>query len=77
MDADLFSLDTVVESLRASGDAERLREAILDLAGLYAEIRHSPAPFVAGVSPVPGVGQGVRTTQRICARWSIRPWTSG
>jgi CDP-6-deoxy-D-xylo-4-hexulose-3-dehydrase len=57
MDADLFSLDTVVESLRASGDPERLREAILDLASLYAEIRHSPAPFVAGVSPVPVSGK--------------------
>ncbi len=57
MDADLISLDTVVETLRASGDPERLREAILDLAGLYAEIRHSPVPFVAGVSPVPVSGK--------------------
>jgi CDP-6-deoxy-D-xylo-4-hexulose-3-dehydrase len=57
MDADLLSLDTVVESLRSSRDAERLREAILDLASLYAEIRHSPVPFVAGVSPVPVSGK--------------------
>ena len=57
MDADLLSLDTVVESLRSSRDAERLREAILDLASLYAKIRHSPVPFVAGVSPVPVSGK--------------------
>ena len=57
MDADLHSLDTFVQSLRASRDPNRLREAILDLAGLYAEIKHSPAPFVAGVSPVPVSGK--------------------
>jgi CDP-6-deoxy-D-xylo-4-hexulose-3-dehydrase len=57
MDAKLPSLDTVVETLRTSGDAERLREAILDLAAVYAEIRHSPVPFVPGVSPVPVSGK--------------------
>ncbi len=57
MDADLFALDGIVETLRANGDAERLREVILDLAGLYAELKHSPAPFTAGVSPVPVSGK--------------------
>jgi CDP-6-deoxy-D-xylo-4-hexulose-3-dehydrase len=57
MDADLFALDGIVETLRADGDAERLREVILDLAGLYAELKHSPAPFTAGVSPVPVSGK--------------------
>jgi CDP-6-deoxy-D-xylo-4-hexulose-3-dehydrase len=57
MDAKLPSLDAMVETLRTSGDAERLREAILDLAAAYAEIRHSPSPFVPGVSPVPVSGK--------------------
>lgn len=57
MDADLFALDGIVETLRADGDTERLREVILDLAGLYAELKHSPAPFTAGVSPVPVSGK--------------------
>ncbi len=57
MDADLFALDGIVETLRADGDAERLREVILDLAGLYAELKHSPAPFTAGVSAVPVSGK--------------------
>jgi CDP-6-deoxy-D-xylo-4-hexulose-3-dehydrase len=57
MDANLLSLDGIVEDLRASGDSERLRRVILDLAGLYAEIRHAPAPFTPGVSPVPVSGK--------------------
>ncbi len=57
MDADLFALDGIVETLRADGDADRLREVILDLAGLYAELKHSPAPFTAGLSPVPVSGK--------------------
>jgi CDP-6-deoxy-D-xylo-4-hexulose-3-dehydrase len=57
MDAKLFSLDGIVEDLRASGDTERLRKVILDLAGLYAEVKHAPAPFIPGTSAVPVSGK--------------------
>ncbi|MEO8813495.1 MAG: lipopolysaccharide biosynthesis protein RfbH [Caulobacteraceae bacterium] len=48
---------TLVEEMRDSGDAQSLRDMILDLAALYAEMAHSPAPFTPGVSPVPVSGK--------------------
>jgi CDP-6-deoxy-D-xylo-4-hexulose-3-dehydrase len=57
MDGNLLPPDGLVDELRASGDPERLRQIILDLAGLYAEIKHAPAPFSPGVSPVPVSGK--------------------
>jgi CDP-6-deoxy-D-xylo-4-hexulose-3-dehydrase len=57
MDGNLLPMDGLAEELRASGDPERLRQVILDLAGLYAEIKHAPTPFSPGVSPVPVSGK--------------------
>jgi CDP-6-deoxy-D-xylo-4-hexulose-3-dehydrase len=57
MDADLHPPLDLVESLRAEADPERLRSVILDLAALYAELKHAPAPFAPGVSPVPVSGK--------------------
>jgi len=56
---DDLSLPTasLIEEMRASGDTEALRQTILDLSALYADMKHSPAPFVAGVSPVPVSGK--------------------
>ena len=57
MDLSLLAPDDLVEEMRAAGDPERLRRIILDLAGLYAQMRHAPAPFVPGESPVPVSGK--------------------
>ena len=52
MDLPLPPSDLMVEEMRAEGDPDKLRRIILDLAGLYAEMRHAPKPFVPGESPV-------------------------
>jgi len=57
MDLTTLSTDDLVEALRQEGDAEHLRAVILDLAALYAQTKHAPAPFVAGQSPVPVSGK--------------------
>ena len=51
MDLDVRGTEDLVADMRAGGDPERLRQTILDLAALYAEIKHSPAPFQAGRQP--------------------------
>jgi len=50
-------IDAAVDTLRDCGDSERLRAAILDLSARYAVLKHTPAPFVAGVSAVPVSGK--------------------
>jgi CDP-6-deoxy-D-xylo-4-hexulose-3-dehydrase len=57
MDAELPPSLGLVESLRSEGDPEQLRQMILDLAELYAEMQHAPRPFTPGVSPVPVSGK--------------------
>ena len=57
MDAPRFPTHRHVQDLLASNDTELVRQAILDLAGHYAEIKHAPAPFTAGVSAVPVSGK--------------------
>lgn len=57
MDGDLPPLDDLADDLRRAGDPERLRQVILDLAALYAQLKHSPEPFTPGVSPVPVSGR--------------------
>ncbi len=57
MDAPRFPSHRHVQDLLASNDTELVRQAILDLAGHYAEIKHAPAPFTAGVSAVPVSGK--------------------
>ncbi len=57
MDLEVRGTEDLVADMRAGGDPERLRQTILDLAALYAEIKHSPAPFQAGISPVPVSGK--------------------
>jgi CDP-6-deoxy-D-xylo-4-hexulose-3-dehydrase len=57
MDLKLSTHQALVEEMRASADPEALRRLILDLAGLYAEVRHAPAPFAPGASPVPVSGK--------------------
>ncbi|HEY5411763.1 MAG TPA: lipopolysaccharide biosynthesis protein RfbH [Caulobacteraceae bacterium] len=43
--------------MRAADNPETLRRLIVDLAGVYAEMRHAPEPFQAGVSAVPVSGK--------------------
>jgi CDP-6-deoxy-D-xylo-4-hexulose-3-dehydrase len=57
MDLELQSATDMVESARAAGDPESLRRTILDLAALYWEMKHAPAPFRAGESAAPVSGK--------------------
>ena len=57
MDLRVPPADDLVAQLRAIGDADQLRQVILDLAGLYAELKHAPGPFTPGVSAVPVSGK--------------------
>ena len=57
MDIALTPHQALIEELRAAGDAEGLRRLILDLAGLYAEVKHAPGDFLPGRSPVPVSGK--------------------
>ena len=56
-DLALAAREPDLESLKATTDPARLREAILDLAARYAVLQHSPKPFTPGESPVPVSGK--------------------
>jgi CDP-4-dehydro-6-deoxyglucose reductase, E1 len=57
MDGELAQLGSLTDRFRAAGDANQLRAVILDLAALYAELKHSPERFAPGSSPVPVSGK--------------------
>ena len=57
MDLPAITTNDLVDSFRVAGDTEQLRAVILDLAALYADMKHAPKPFVAGESPVPVSGK--------------------
>lgn len=51
------SNEGLIQAMRIANDPEALRRIILDLSGLYAELKHAPTPFSAGESPVPVSGK--------------------
>ena len=57
MDPSLETTASLVDQMRAADNPETLRRLIVDLAGVYAEMRHAPEPFQAGVSAVPVSGK--------------------
>ncbi|HEY5106308.1 MAG TPA: lipopolysaccharide biosynthesis protein RfbH [Caulobacteraceae bacterium] len=54
---DLSPTQSLLDEMRAAADPQALRQTILDLAGLYAQMAHAPAPFVPGESVVPVSGK--------------------
>ncbi len=54
---DLKLTDGLLDEMRTADDPERLRQMILDLSALYAEMKHAPRPFSPGVSAVPVSGK--------------------
>ena len=54
---DLKLADGLLDEMRIADDPERLRQTILDLSALYAEMKHGPRTFTPGVSAVPVSGK--------------------
>ena len=54
---DLKLTDGLLDEMRIADDPERLRQTILDLSALYAEMKHGPRTFTPGVSAVPVSGK--------------------